>query len=59
MACFAGVLGVRLEKKGAYRLGAGPEPSPESICAGHRVAQLAGAVSLLFVMACIMLLDGN
>ena len=59
MACFAGVLGVRLEKKGAYRLGAGPEPSPESIRAGHRVAQLAGAMSLLFAaMACIML-DGN
>lgn len=48
MACLAGVLGVRLEKSGEYRLGAeGSEPGTDSVRDGHRVAQVAGGLAVL------------
>jgi len=48
MACFAGVLGVRLMKEGAYCLGAdGANPRPVDIRVGHTVTQVAGGVSIL------------
>lgn len=56
MACFAGLLGVRLEKKGAYSLGTGPEPTPDNIRTGTRIVWLAGAMTLLFAaMACAII----
>ncbi|KAL9182789.1 hypothetical protein ACHAXT_004068 [Thalassiosira profunda] len=52
MACFAGVLGVRLDKPGEYCLGtAGRNPSSANIRAGHRVAQLAGFMTLIGAVA--------
>jgi len=53
MSAMAGILGVRLEKKGEYCLGKNlPNvrgPSPMDIRTGHRVAQLAGG--MLFIIA--------
>ena len=53
MSAMAGILGVRLEKKGEYSLGKNlpnvREPSPMDIRTGHRVAQLAGG--MLFIVA--------
>src|SRR5206468_3652092 len=43
MAAMAGALGVTLEKPGAYRLGAGPLPDPETIDRACRVLALANA----------------
>ena len=55
MGAMAGVLGVRLEKRGEYCLGKNlPSvrgPSPRDIRNGHRVAQLAGGI--VFVVAII------
>ncbi len=49
MACFAGVLDVRLVKEGAYCLGAGGKnPGSVDIRVGHIVAQIAGVISILF-----------
>jgi len=57
MACFAGILGVRLKKDGAYCLGkAGIEPGPTNIRSGHKVAQLAGGMSVLVAIAFTILL---
>ena len=45
MACFAGILGVKLRNDGAYCLGSkGVEPGPSNVRAGHRVAQVAGGI---------------
>jgi len=48
MACFAGILGVQLRKEGAYRLGSADstEPGPTDIRAGHRVAHIAGGITV-------------
>ena len=52
MACFAGVLGVRLHKEGAYCLGAGGRnPGSVDIRVGHTVAQFAGAIAVLIGIA--------
>ena len=54
MACFAGILGVRLRKEGAYCLGsAGVDPGPTNIRAGHRVAEIAGGITVLLA-ACAL-----
>src|SRR5438128_12529502 len=45
MAAMAAALGVTLEKPGAYRLGAGPLPDPQTIARACRVLALAVAVS--------------
>jgi len=48
MAAFAGILGVRLSKKGEYCLNSsGVEPGPSNIRAGHRVASIAGGLTVL------------
>ena len=48
----AGLLSVRLEKKGHYSLGDAICPlGPRKIYSGHHVAQLAGAVVLVIAMA--------
>jgi len=48
MACFAGILGVRLRKEGAYCLGSrGVDPGPGNIRDGHEVAQIAGGMTVL------------
>ncbi len=44
MAAMAGALGVTLEKRGHYRLGAGPPPDPAAIDRAMRVARWAAAV---------------
>jgi len=47
MACFAGILGVKLKKEGAYCLGsAGVDPGPANIRAGHQVAHIAGGLTV-------------
>ena len=51
MACFAGILGVRLKKEGVYSLGAcGADPGPENVREGHRVAQIAGGLFILLAV---------
>jgi adenosylcobinamide-phosphate synthase len=51
MACFAGVLGVRLKKERSYCLGAsGMNPGPANIRDGHRVAQIAGGFFILLAV---------
>ena len=51
MGAMAGILGVRLEKRGEYCLGksipGAMGPKPGDIRKGHKVAQLAGGVALL------------
>eukprot|EP00985_Skeletonema_marinoi_P007337 scaffold3221_cov126-Skeletonema_marinoi.AAC.4 len=56
MACFAGLLGVQLKKEGAYCLGAtsGKEPTPVDIRAGHRVAELAGGITLVIAIVAVI-----
>ena len=53
MGAMAGILGVRLEKRGEYCLGKNisgvRDPSPRDIRTGHHVAQLAGGI--IFVSA--------
>ena len=44
MAAMAGALGVTLEKRGHYRLGAGPPPDPATIDRAMRVARWTGAL---------------
>jgi len=56
MACFAGLLGVKLNKEGMYCLGAsGKEPAPVDIRAGHRVAELAGGITLVIAVVAVMM----
>jgi len=62
MACFAGLLGVQLKKEGAYCLGSSAsnsgssrEPTPVDIRAGHRVAELAGGISLVIAIVVLLL----
>jgi len=48
MACFSGLLGVRLEKPGAYSLGReGSQPCSKDIRAGYIVAQFSGGIALI------------
>lgn len=58
MGCMAGLLGVRLEKKGEYCLGkclsSARDPSSDDIRSGYRIAQLAGGLALL-VSVCTIL----
>jgi adenosylcobinamide-phosphate synthase len=57
MACFAGVLGVRLEKEGSYCLGAsGAIPGPANIRDGYRVAQIAGGMSILLAALLVLVM---
>jgi len=53
MACMAGLLGVRLEKKREYCLGGSSSslPGVNSIRRGQRVAQLAGGLSVIVTVA--------
>ena len=52
MACFAGILGVRLKKEGEYCLNSnGVEPGPSNIRIGHRVASIAGGLAVLVAAA--------
>ena len=57
MGAMAGLLGVRLEKKGHYALGDATRPlGPRSVYTGHRIAQLAGGlVTLVAVATCTYL----
>lgn len=57
MATFAGILGVRLEKRGQYSLNGSPNggngnvPGHQEIRRGHTIAQLAGMLAFLLAMA--------
>ncbi|CAB9510959.1 Cobalamin biosynthesis protein [Seminavis robusta] len=57
MATFAGILDVRLEKRGQYSLngppngGTGKAPGHQDIRRGHTIAQLAGILAFLVAMA--------
>ena len=57
MATFAGILGVRLEKRDQYSLngpkagGSGKPPGPNDIRKGHSIAELAGFLLFLLAMA--------
>ena len=48
MACMAGLLGVKLEKKKEYSLGTGMQPTPLKLRVGCRVAQIAGGMAVGF-----------
>ena len=57
MGAMAGIMGVRLEKRGEYCLGKTipgvRDPTPQDIRKGHRVAQRAGGLALVVaVVAC-------
>ena len=57
MACFAGLLGTQLKKEGAYCLGAsGTEPTPVDIRSGHRVAELAGGITMVIAIIVILMI---
>ena len=45
MAAMAGALGVRLEKRGHYRLGDGPLPGTRDIAAARRIASWAAGLA--------------
>ncbi|KAL7541901.1 hypothetical protein ACHAXR_011367 [Thalassiosira sp. AJA248-18] len=47
MAMIAGILEVQLRKPGSYCLGDGADPGPVHIRAGHRLAQIAGGMSVI------------
>lgn len=49
MAAMAGALGVRLEKRGAYVLGDGPEPGPADIRRAQRIVAGTAALTLMAV----------
>lgn len=49
MAAMAGALRVRLEKLGAYALGAGPEPMPVDIRRAQRIVAATAALALVLV----------
>jgi cobalamin biosynthesis protein CobD/CbiB len=52
MAAFAGILIVKLEKKGEYALGKTfRDPGPSDIRVGHNIAQVTGGLALLSVAA--------
>ncbi len=54
MGAMAGILGVKLEKKGQYCLGKdipnATGPKPWDIRKGHKVVQLAGGITLVSAM---------
>ena len=58
MAAMAGILRVRLEKKGEYCLGKNidgvKDPNPNDIRAGNGIAQIAGGLSLLAAIFLLM-----
>lgn len=57
MACMAGLLGVRLEKKKEYSLGAGMQPTPQKLRVGCRVAQIAGGMAVGFFIVLLHFLE--
>jgi cobalamin biosynthesis protein CobD len=58
MATLAGVLNVCLEKKGQYALNkVGQPPGPKAIREGHRIAELAGFMSILLAVVASSLLN--
>jgi len=57
MAAFAGILGVKLSKKGEYCLNSsGVEPGPSNIRAGHRVASIAGGLTVLVAVIALVVM---
>jgi len=57
MAAFAGILGVKLSKKGEYCLNSsGVEPGPSNIRAGHRVASIAGGLTVLVAVITLVVM---
>jgi len=52
----AGLLGIRLEKKAAYCLGNGAQPTPQKLRLGCRAAQIAGGFGLGFLIVILHLL---
>jgi adenosylcobinamide-phosphate synthase len=50
MAAMAGALGVRLEKRGHYRLGEGPAPGAD---AGWRALRIAAGAAILTGLAAV------
>ncbi|KAL3930343.1 MAG: hypothetical protein SGBAC_011807 [Bacillariaceae sp.] len=61
MACFAGILDVRLEKRGQYSLngppGNGKPPRYQDIRHGHLIAQVAGILTFLLTVVTLAILQ--
>ena len=58
MAAFAGILGVKLSKKGEYCLNSsGVEPVPRNIRAGHQVASIAGGLTVLVAVFVLVVMN--
>ena len=55
MASMAGLLGVRLEKKGEYCLGAGPPPNHQALKLGFKVSQLTGGIALVIAILYLLI----
>lgn len=59
MAAMAGVLGVRLSKKGEYCLGksldSARDPGPSDIRSGHKIAQAAGGLALCVSIVAVLI----
>jgi adenosylcobinamide-phosphate synthase len=59
MAAMAGALGVRLVKRGAYRLGDGPLPAPAHLAASVGVLHAAAGVGVLALLAARLAVEGR
>ena len=57
MASMAGLLGVRLEKKGEYCLGAGPHPNHQALKLGFKVSQLTGGIALVVAILYLLIIE--
>jgi len=57
MASMAGLLGVRLEKKGEYCLGAGPPPNHQALKLGFKVSQLTGGIALVIAILYLLIIE--
>ena len=57
MASMAGLLGVRLEKKGEYCLGAGPPPNHQALKLGFKVSQLTGGIALVVAILYLLIVE--
>ena len=60
MAMAAGLLGVRLDKRGAYELGAGLEPpNTEALARCRDLIKIAGFLSLAMIASWLVITEGQ
>ena len=57
MASMAGLLGVRLEKKGEYCLGTGPPPNHQALKLGFKASQLTGGIALVVAILYLLIVE--